>query len=115
MRYSEGLDTTGVSDLASAKVTREQGPIRALVSFSPREPCAPALPEHAQSTTFVLLVEASPFRLTGWIHIHLFLLSTTYVLLVEAGLFRLTGWFHIHLFYLSKDSPNYLFMACEVI
>ena len=29
--------------------------------------------------------------------------STTYVLFVEASLFRLTGWFHIHLFfYLSK-------------
>ena len=31
------------------------------------------LSEHAQSTTFGLLVEASVFRLTSWFHIHFFL------------------------------------------
>ena len=34
MHYSEGLDTTRVSDLAISEVTREQGPIRGLVSFT---------------------------------------------------------------------------------
>ena len=36
MRYSEGLDTTGVSNLAPAEreVTWEQGPIRALLLFT---------------------------------------------------------------------------------
>ena len=34
------------------------------------ETCAPASSEHAQSTTFCLLVEV--FRLSGWFHIHLF-------------------------------------------
>ena len=38
-----------------------------------RETCEPALSEHAQTTTFGLLAEASLFRLTGWFHIHLFL------------------------------------------
>ena len=33
MSYSEGLDTTEVSDLAH-EITREQGPIRALISWS---------------------------------------------------------------------------------
>ena len=75
MRYSEGLDTTVISDLANREVTREQGPIRALVSFTLQrngETCAPVSSEHAQSTTFRLLVEASLFRFTGWFHIHFF-------------------------------------------
>ena len=37
--------------------------------------CAPASSEHAQSTTFGLLVEASLFILTDWFHIHFFYLS----------------------------------------
>ena len=40
-----------------------------------RETCAPTLCEHAQSTTFGILVEASLFMFTGWLHIHLFYLS----------------------------------------
>ena len=34
MRYSEGLDIPGVSDLHQREVTRDHGPIRALVSFT---------------------------------------------------------------------------------
>ena len=55
------------------EVTREQGPIRSYHLHN-RETCAPALYEHAQSTTLGLLVEASLFRLTGWFHSHLFFL-----------------------------------------
>ena len=33
MRCSEGLDMPGVSDLHQREVTRDHGPIRALVSF----------------------------------------------------------------------------------
>ena len=44
MHCSDGLDMPGVSDLASAserEVTREQGPIRAFVSFTlQRNMCA---------------------------------------------------------------------------
>ena len=39
-----------------------------------RETCAPVSSEYAQRTTFGLSVEASLFSLTGWFHIHLFLL-----------------------------------------
>ena len=34
MRYSEGLDMPEVSDLHQREVTRNQGPIRDLVSFT---------------------------------------------------------------------------------
>ena len=70
MRYhGEGLDTVGVSDLAST-YSHEQ--TRTNQGFY-RETCAPASFENAQITTFGLLVEAGLFRLTGWFHIHLFL------------------------------------------
>ena len=34
MRYIEGMDMPGVSDLHQREVTRDQGPIRALVYFT---------------------------------------------------------------------------------
>ena len=39
MHYSEGLDIPGVSDLHQREVTRDQGPIRALVSFTLKGKC----------------------------------------------------------------------------
>ena len=61
MRYSEGLDTTGVSDLASGWGYEET-----------RTNQSPASSEHTQSSTFRLVAEASLLRLTGRYHIHLF-------------------------------------------
>ena len=62
MRYSEGLDMPGVSDLASAwgQVNKDQSGLSYHLQY-------------AQSTTFGLFLEASLFRLTGWFNIHLFL------------------------------------------
>ena len=69
MRYSEGLDMPGVSDLASAwchKGTRtNQG---SSIFYIKKK----AVRQHAQNTTFGLFVEASLFRLTSWFHIHFF-------------------------------------------
>ena len=75
MRYSEGLDTTGVSDLAisvRSRGNKDQSGLSYHLHHS-GETCAPASSEHAQSTTFGPLVEASLFKLTGWFHIHLFI------------------------------------------
>ena len=60
MRYSEGLDTTGVSDLASGwgyEETRANQGTR--IIYITDNPGAPASSEHAQSSTFRLLAEAS--------------------------------------------------------
>ena len=70
MRYGEGLDMPGVSDLASTwghEGTRtDQGyPIIYITEKPDRL--------HAQSTTYGLFVDASLLRLTGRFHIHLFL------------------------------------------
>ena len=74
MCYREGLDTTGVSDLAiSARARGNKDESGLSYHLHYRETCAPASSELAQSTTFGLLVEASLFSLTGWFHIHLFL------------------------------------------
>ena len=73
MRYSEGLDTTGVSDLAisvRSRGNKDQSGLSYHLHY--RETCAPPLSEHVQSTTFGLLLEASLYRLTGWLHINLF-------------------------------------------
>ena len=70
MRYSEGLDIPGVSDLAPAcghEGTRtNQGSCIIYITEKPVQ-------QHEQSTTFGLFVEASLFWLTDWFHIHLFL------------------------------------------
>ena len=70
MRYSEGLDMPGVSDLTSAwdpEGTRTNQASRVVKSTK-----NPVL-QYAQSATFVLFVEASLFSKSGWFHIHLFL------------------------------------------
>ena len=64
MHHSEGLDTTGASDLASPQghkgIRTNQG--SSIAYIMNRETCAPTSSEHAQSTTFRLLVEASLTR-----------------------------------------------------
>ena len=68
VRYRKGLDSTGVSYLVSTwghEGTRTNQDSR-IIYITEK-------PEHAQSTTFGLVVEASLLRLTGWFHIHLFL------------------------------------------
>ena len=66
MRYGEGLDTTGVFDLAISVRSREnKGQSRLAYHLHYGETCAPAASELAQSTTFGVLVEASLFSLTG--------------------------------------------------
>ena len=74
MRYSEGLDTTENSDLVISVRScgnKDQSGLSYHLHY--REPCALVSSEHAQSTIFGLLVEASLYRLTGWFHIRLFL------------------------------------------
>ena len=75
MRYSKGLDTTGVSDLITSVRSRGNNESGLSYHLHHRETCAPASSEHVHSTTFRLLVEASLFRLTDLFHIHLFYLS----------------------------------------
>ena len=70
MRYSEGLDMPGVSDLASAwghEGTRTNQDSR-IIYIKEKH-----VQNHAQSTAFGLFIEVSLFRLTRWFHIHLFL------------------------------------------
>ena len=72
MRFSEWLDTTGVSDLAiivRSRGNKDQSELS--YHLHNRETCAPASSEYVQSITLVLLVEASLLMLTGWFHIHL--------------------------------------------
>ena len=72
MRYSEGLDMPGVSDLVSAR--GYEGTMTNKGSHIVEKPAR----KHAQSTTFRLFVEASLFRLTGWFHIHLFFIYLSF-------------------------------------
>ena len=69
MHYSEGLDTTGVSDLASARghegKRTNQGSHLIYITEKP-------VHQHAQNTTFGLFATASLFRFTGWFYTHLF-------------------------------------------
>ena len=63
MRYSEGLDTTGVPDLASAQGlqgNKDQSGLTYHLHY--RETCAPASSEHAQTLTFGLLVAVQILR-----------------------------------------------------
>ena len=65
MHYSEGLDPTGVSDLAISVRSRgnmDQSGLSYHLHYI--EACAPASVGHAQSTTVGILVEASLFWLT---------------------------------------------------
>ena len=73
MRYSEGMDMPGSLIWHQREVTRKQGPIRALVSFT--------LLRNLQGNMGRARLLGSSLRLacSGW-----------------------PGWFHIHLFYLSK-------------
>ena len=71
MRFSEGLDSCQGSLIwHQHEVTWEQGPIRALVSFTlQRNLCVSMC--RAQILGYSLRL-AAPFRLTSWFHIHLF-------------------------------------------
>ena len=70
MRYSEGMDTTGVSDLASAGLEGTRTNQGSHIIYITGETCALASSEH---TSFGILVKASLLMLTCWFHIHLFL------------------------------------------
>ena len=65
MRYSEGQEMPGVSDL-TCEVTREQGPIRALVSFNLQR-------NLHRARLLGNWLRLGLFRLTGWFHTHFFL------------------------------------------
>ena len=74
MSCSEGLDMTGVSDLAisvRSRGNKDQSGLSYQLHY--RETCVQASSEHAQSITFGLLVEARLFMLTDWFYIHLFI------------------------------------------
>ena len=72
MGYSEGLDMPGVPDMTSAGghvgTRTNQGSRIIYITEKP-------VHQHAQSTTFELIFEASLFRVTGWFNVHLFLFT----------------------------------------